>query len=58
MEGAYGIRDIAMSMPAIIGKDGVEMQIPIALDEGELEHLQHSAEMLHDVMEQIDFKYL
>ena len=40
MEGAYGIRDVVLSMPSIVGKDGVEMQVPIALSEQELKSLQ------------------
>lgn len=54
MEGAYGIRDVVLSMPAIVGKDGVETQIPIALDEEELGKLQESARMLREVIEDLE----
>lgn len=54
MEGAYGIRDVVLSMPAIVGKDGLEMQVPIALSEEELRNLQKSADLLQEVMEQIE----
>ncbi|HBI61899.1 MAG TPA: L-lactate dehydrogenase [Lachnospiraceae bacterium] len=53
MEGAYGIRDVVLSMPAIVGKDGVEMQVPIALSEQELKSLQESADLLKEVIEGI-----
>jgi L-lactate dehydrogenase len=53
MEGDYGIRDIVLSMPAIVGKDGVEKQVPIALSEQEHEELQKSAELLKEVMKGI-----
>lgn len=53
MEGAYGIRDVVLSMPAITGKDGIEMQVPIALNEEELENLQKSAALLKEVIEGI-----
>lgn len=53
MEGAYGIRDVVLSMPAIVGKDGVELQVPIALSEEELKSLQESAALLKEVIEGI-----
>lgn len=56
MEGAYGIRDVVLSMPAVVGKDGVETQVPIALDEGELGRLQESAEVLHEVIAGLDLE--
>ncbi len=55
MEGAYGIRDVVLSMPAIVGKDGIEMQVPIALSEAELSQLQESADLLRGVIDGIDF---
>ncbi len=54
MEGAYGIHDIVLSMPAIIGKSGIEMQVPIALSDRELKDLQESANVLRSVMEGIE----
>lgn len=54
MEGAYGIRDVVLSMPAVVGKNGVETQVPIALDEEELGKLQESSEVLHDVIAGLD----
>ncbi|MCI8562225.1 MAG: L-lactate dehydrogenase [Lachnospiraceae bacterium] len=53
MEGAYGIRDVVLSMPSIVGKDGVEMQVPIALSEQELKSLQESADLLKEVIDGI-----
>ena len=31
VHGAYGIEDVVLSMPAIVGADGVETDIPIKL---------------------------
>ena len=56
MEGAYGIRDVVLSMPAVVGKNGVETQVPIALDEEELGKLQESSEVLHDVIAGLDLE--
>ena len=53
MEGAYCIRDVVLSMPSIVGKDGVEMQVPIALSEQELKSLQESADLLKEVIDGI-----
>lgn len=50
MDGAYGIRDVVLSMPAIVGKNGVEMQVPISLDTEELTRLQESATLLQEVV--------
>ncbi len=51
--GQYGITDVALSVPAIVGKDGIETPVPIALSEEEIRELQHSGEtlrvVLHDV---------
>lgn len=54
MEGAYGIRDVVLSMPTVVGKDGAETQVPIALDDEELKKLQESSEVLHDVIAGLD----
>lgn len=54
MEGAYGIRDLALSIPSIVGKDGVEMQVPISLNDQELEKLQQSAQTLKDIIEDLE----
>lgn len=53
MEGAYGIRDVVLSMPAIVGKDGIEMQVPISLDQDELARLRRSAGILEDNLKEI-----
>lgn len=46
MHGEYGIYDISLSMPAIVGKNGVENLVPIQLSEIEINKLQSSAETL------------
>ena len=49
MHGEYGIEGIALSMPAIVGLDGVETHVPIVLDQEEQEQLRRSAETLKQV---------
>ncbi|MEY8332539.1 L-lactate dehydrogenase [Lachnospiraceae bacterium 47-T17] len=51
MYGEYGISDVALSMPAILGKNGVEMKVPIPLNQEELAKLRESASMLRDVLD-------
>lgn len=49
MHGNYGIDDIALSMPAIVGADGIETHVPISLNEKEKEQLQNSAGTLKEI---------
>ena len=52
MHGEYGIEGISLSMPAIVGKDGIETQVPIQLNEEEISLLQISAKTLQNTLEQ------
>ena len=49
MHGEYGIEDITLSMPAIVGIGGVETHVQIALSEEEAEKLVESAKKLKEV---------
>lgn len=53
MHGIYGMENVVISMPAVVGKDGVEDVIPISLDEEEQELLKKSADMLKQVNQMI-----
>ena len=52
MHGEYGIEGISLSMPAIVGKDGVETLVPLPLNETEKADLQKSAMTLQDILSQ------
>ncbi len=54
LHGEYGIRDVVLSMPAIVGADGVENMLPISLDEKEKEQLQESAGVLREIIDGLD----
>ena len=54
MQGEYGIRDVVLSMPAIVGGDGIETQVPISLNETEQEKLRESANTLNNVIKELD----
>lgn len=51
MHGEYGISDVALSMPAIVGSNGVERLVPISLDEEEKKKLQQSGATLREVLD-------
>ena len=56
MHGAYDIEDVVLSMPAIVGKNGMEGHMPIELSESELKALKVSADTLKDVISKISFE--
>ena len=51
MNGQFGIKDVCLSMPAVIGANGVETLVPISLDEKEKEKLIQSANTLKKVLD-------
>lgn len=54
MYGEYGIDDVVLSMPAIVGKNGIETKVPIALNGEEQSKLQASASTLKKILDEID----
>ena len=50
MHGEYGINDVVLSMPAIIGKKGLEGHMPIELNGDEIKALRESADTLREVL--------
>ncbi|WP_173472730.1 L-lactate dehydrogenase [Eubacterium ruminantium] len=54
MQGQYGLKDICLSMPTIVGADGVEEKVPISLDEDEITKLMASAEALKEIASALD----
>lgn len=58
MHGLYGMEDVVISMPAIVGKDGVEDVIPISLDEEEQKLLKKSADILKEINDMIHREHM
>ena len=56
MVGEYGLSDICISLPAIVGRDGVECRVPISLDADEDAALKASADALRTVVDQLDLE--
>ena len=55
--GRYGIDDVAISIPVIIGKDGIESEVPFALNDEEISRLRDSAKTLKDVIKTCDLSH-
>ncbi|MDK2980540.1 MAG: L-lactate dehydrogenase [Chloroflexota bacterium] len=54
--GYYGIEDVYLSLPAILGESGVEKILKLNLDEKETAELQHSASVMHEFIEKLDIQ--
>lgn len=50
MHGEFGIEDVSLSMPAIVGNHGIETLVPISLNEEETKKLQESAKTLKNIL--------
>ena len=44
LDGEYGLKDISIGVPVILGKDGIEKIVEIDLNDAEMEHMNTSAE--------------
>ena len=53
MHGEYGIEGMCLSMPAVVGSEGVETHVPITMNEEETKKLQESAATLKEIIEDI-----
>ena len=52
MNGEYGISGIALSMPAIVNRNGVETHVPLQLNDEEVAALKKSAATLQQIMDE------
>jgi L-lactate dehydrogenase len=53
VDGPYGIRDVCISIPTVVGRKGVEAQLEIELWPKETSALQHSASVLRETIEAV-----
>ena len=51
--GEFGINNVALSLPVIVGKNGVEGIVPISLSNEEQNKLKESAEILRKVIDEV-----
>ena len=56
MVGEYGLNEIAISMPTVIGRKGVVCRVPVALSDDEMTKLHSSAQALKEIIDQVDFE--
>ena len=54
MEGEHGIEDVVLSMPCVVGKDGIETKVPFKLNEEEEQKLLYSANVLKEIISTIE----
>ena len=52
MCGEYGLNDVVLSMPSVVGKNGLEAHVPISLNQEEIEKLHNSANTLKEILKQ------
>lgn len=55
MVGEYGLSDLCISMPTIVGRNGVVARVPVSINDDEEKELQKSAEALKAIIEKVDF---
>ena len=53
LHGEYGIEGVTLSMPAVVGKNGIEKLVPIRLSEEEQGQLKVSADTLKAVLKEV-----
>ncbi|MBE6538920.1 MAG: L-lactate dehydrogenase [Ruminococcaceae bacterium] len=54
LDGEYGFRELCMSMPSIVGRDGIKKVIEIKLDEKERSYLESSAKKLSSIIKELE----
>ncbi len=52
----YGIDDVYLSLPAVIGREGVERIVPLGLSAEEASGLRRSAGLLHETIEHLGLR--
>jgi L-lactate dehydrogenase len=53
VDGPYGLRDVCISIPTVVGRNGAIAQLEIDLWPKELAALQHSAQVLRDTIDAV-----
>ncbi|MGE0406723.1 MAG: L-lactate dehydrogenase, partial [Candidatus Korobacteraceae bacterium] len=53
VEDYYGISDVCLSLPTVVGRGGIERVLRLTLDEHEQQALQHSADVLKKTIGQL-----
>jgi L-lactate dehydrogenase len=56
LQGEYGVEDVYMGVPSIVGREGVLRTIEVPLSESELRRLRQSAHVLRKAVDAIDIE--
>ena len=51
IHGDYGIEGVALSLPTVVGQNGMDVRVPIHLNEEEIEQLRASAKVLKETLD-------
>jgi malate dehydrogenase len=54
LQGEYGLKDIYMGAPVVLGRNGVERVIELQLNDAEMELVNNSAKAVKEVMDVLD----
>ena len=53
-DGEYGLEDVVLSMPAVVGRGGIEYKVPAPFSASELAQLHESAKLMKEVIAELD----
>jgi L-lactate dehydrogenase len=53
-QGLYGVRDVCLSVPTVVGCGGARQQVELPLSQKERLGLQHSARVLREIIDQVE----
>ena len=56
MVGEYGLNDLCISVPTVVGRNGVVTRVPVSLNEAESGQFMKSAEALKAIIDEVDFE--
>ncbi|WP_139903655.1 L-lactate dehydrogenase [Clostridium thermarum] len=58
LEGEYGISNVALSIPCVIGSEGIRRRVEVPITEDEVKQLKNSAESLINVLQHLNIRVL
>jgi L-lactate dehydrogenase len=53
LDGEYGIKDVCLSVPCLVGQDGIKQIVEAKITPGEKEALSKSASILQNALQQL-----
>jgi L-lactate dehydrogenase len=56
LTGQYGLKDVCLSLPSVIGRTGIKKIIEIDLTPNELNELKRSAEIIQEIIKKLRYK--